>query len=69
MLTENTLYTAGNVVATGYNINHLGVKAIAKQAAKNTSKALICGSQNGHMNQCASDSDTFMTDEKDKKKR
>lgn len=39
--TENTLYAAGNLGVTVYNTNHLGVKAIAKRAAKDTGLAVI----------------------------
>lgn len=41
--TENTLYTVGNVAMTAYNANHLGVKAIAKRAAKETGKEVLRG--------------------------
>ena len=40
-LTEHTLYSAGNIAMTAYNANHLGVKAIAKRAAKDTGKAVL----------------------------
>lgn len=40
-LTENTMYTAGNVAMTAYNADNLGVKAIAKRAAKDTGKAVL----------------------------
>lgn len=40
-LAENTMYTAGNVIMTAHNASHLGMKAIAKRAAKETGKAVI----------------------------
>ena len=40
-LTEHTLFSAGNIAMTAYNANHLGVKAIAKRAAKDTGKAVL----------------------------
>lgn len=39
--TEHALYTVGNAAMTGYNVEHLGVKAIAKRAAKDTGKAVL----------------------------
>ena len=39
--TEHTLYAAGNVGIAAYNFNNLGVKAVAKRAAKDTGKALV----------------------------
>jgi hypothetical protein len=39
--TENALYATGNLGMTAYNANHLGVKAIAKKAAKDTGKAVL----------------------------
>lgn len=38
---DHTLYATGNLAMTGYNVNHLGVKAIAKRAAKDTGKAVL----------------------------
>lgn len=40
-LAEHGLYSAGNIAMTAYNANHLGVKAIAKRAAKDTGKAVL----------------------------
>ncbi|XP_062598431.1 spartin-like isoform X1 [Saccostrea cucullata] len=40
-LSENALYTVGNVAMTAYNVDNLGVKAIAKRAAKETGKELV----------------------------
>ncbi|XP_005091170.1 spartin [Aplysia californica] len=40
-LTENSMYAAGNAVLTAYNANHIGVKAVAKRAAKDTGKAVL----------------------------
>uniref|UniRef100_A0A0B6ZI36 Senescence domain-containing protein n=1 Tax=Arion vulgaris TaxID=1028688 RepID=A0A0B6ZI36_9EUPU len=40
-LTENTMYTAGNVFMTAHNANNLGIKAIAKRAARETGKAVL----------------------------
>ncbi len=39
--TENTLYATGNLGLTVNNARNLGVKAIAKRAAKDTGKAVI----------------------------
>lgn len=39
--TEDTLYTVGGIGMTAYNASHLGVKAIAKRAAKDTAKMTI----------------------------
>lgn len=40
-LSENALYAVGNVAMTAYNVDNLGVKAIAKRAAKDTGKELV----------------------------
>lgn len=40
-LTENTLYTVGNVAMTAYNVDQLGIKALAKRAAKTTGKEVV----------------------------
>ncbi|KAL8576339.1 hypothetical protein ACOMHN_048906 [Nucella lapillus] len=40
-LTENTVYAAGNIAMTAYNADNLGIKAIAKRAAKDTGKAVL----------------------------
>ncbi|OWF51065.1 spartin-like [Mizuhopecten yessoensis] len=40
-LTENTLYTMGNVAMTAYNVDQLGIKALAKRAAKATGKEVV----------------------------
>ncbi|XP_041358797.1 spartin-like isoform X2 [Gigantopelta aegis] len=40
-LTENTLYSVGNVAMTTHHIKNLGIKAVAKRAAKETGKAVI----------------------------
>ncbi|KAK3576396.1 hypothetical protein CHS0354_026729 [Potamilus streckersoni] len=40
-LTENALYAAGNIVMTAHNAKNLGVKALAKRAAKDTGKVLL----------------------------
>lgn len=39
--TENALYATGNIAMTAYNAEHLGVKAVAKRAAKDTGKAVL----------------------------
>ncbi|XP_013404319.1 spartin-like [Lingula anatina] len=39
--TEHSLYTAGHIVMTGYNVKEMGIKAIAKRAAKDTGKAVL----------------------------
>ena len=58
-LTENTVYAAGNLALAAYNVDNLGVKALAKRAAKDTGKAVLQDIQekkraekeaNGHMN-------------------
>lgn len=41
LLTENMLYAGGNIALTAHNANNLGVKAIAKRAAKDTGKAVL----------------------------
>ncbi|XP_076468252.1 spartin-like [Babylonia areolata] len=40
-LAENTVYAAGNIAMTAYNADNLGIKAIAKRAAKDTGKAML----------------------------
>ena len=40
-LTENTMYSAGNVAMTAYSASNLGVKAIVKKAAKDTGRAVL----------------------------
>lgn len=40
-LADNTLYAAGNLAMTAYNVDSLGIKAVAKRAAKDTGKAVI----------------------------
>ncbi|KAL3878358.1 hypothetical protein ACJMK2_030719 [Sinanodonta woodiana] len=40
-LTENALYAAGNIAMTAHNAKNLGVKAIAKRAAKNAGTVLL----------------------------
>lgn len=40
-LTENTLYTVGNVAMTAYNVDQLGIKALAKRAAKTTGTEIV----------------------------
>lgn len=40
-LTENTMYTAGHVAVAAYNVDNLGIKAIAKRTAKETGKAVL----------------------------
>ena len=40
-LAENGLYAIGNTVLTANNVDNLGIKAIAKRAAKDTGKALV----------------------------
>ena len=40
-LAENTVFAAGNIAMTAYNADSLGVKAIAKRAAKDTGKAVL----------------------------
>ena len=44
-LAENGLYAIGNTAMTAYNADNLGVKAIAKRAAKDTGKALLLDSR------------------------
>ena len=39
--TENALYSVGNVGVAYHNVSNLGVKAVAKRAAKDTGKALV----------------------------
>lgn len=39
--TEDGLHTAGNVAYTAYNVNHMGIKAIAKKTATDTGIALV----------------------------
>ena len=41
VLADNSLYTAGNTALAGHNLRNLGVKAIAKRAAKDAGKALV----------------------------
>lgn len=40
-LTDNTLYAVGQTAWAGHNIASLGVKGVAKRAAKDTGKALV----------------------------
>lgn len=40
-VTENALYATGNLAWTAHNANNLGVKAVAKRAAKDTGKAVL----------------------------
>ncbi|XP_066977714.1 spartin isoform X3 [Macrobrachium rosenbergii] len=40
-LTDNTMYAVGQTAMAGHNIASLGVKGIAKRAAKDTGKALV----------------------------
>ena len=40
-LTDNSLATVGNIGVSAHNFNHLGVKALAKRTAKDTSKVVI----------------------------
>ncbi|KAL4229931.1 Spartin [Mactra antiquata] len=40
-LTENALYATGNLALTAHNANNLGIKAVAKRAAKDTGKAVL----------------------------
>uniref|UniRef100_A0A2P2I2L0 Spartin-like n=1 Tax=Hirondellea gigas TaxID=1518452 RepID=A0A2P2I2L0_9CRUS len=40
-LTDNTMYAVGQSAMAGYNIASLGVKGVAKKAAKDTGKALV----------------------------
>jgi len=40
-LSENTLYSVGNLALTAHNANNFGVKAIAKRAAKDAGKAVV----------------------------
>lgn len=40
-LAENGLYAIGNTVLTVNNVDNLGIKAVAKRAAKDTGKALV----------------------------
>lgn len=48
-LTENTVYAAGNLAMTAYNADNLGIKAIAKRAAKDTGKAVLKDIQEKNM--------------------
>jgi hypothetical protein len=41
LLAENGLYAIGNTVLAANNVDNLGIKAIAKRAAKDTGKALV----------------------------
>lgn len=41
VFTEHALYATGNIAMTAHNANNLGVKAIAKRAAKDTGKAVL----------------------------
>ncbi|GFR73085.1 spartin-like [Elysia marginata] len=41
ILTENTMYAAGHVAVTAYNVDNIGVKALAKRTAKETGKAVL----------------------------
>ncbi|XP_052251062.1 spartin-like [Dreissena polymorpha] len=49
--TENTLYSVGNIAMTAHNANNLGVKAIAKRAAKDAGKAVLSDLAVKHKNQ------------------
>lgn len=40
-LADNTLYAVGQTAMAGHNITSLGVKGVAKRAAKDTGKALL----------------------------
>ncbi|GFN94215.1 spartin-like [Plakobranchus ocellatus] len=40
-LTENTMYAAGNVAMAAYNVDNIGIKAVAKRTAKETGKAVL----------------------------
>ena len=40
-LTDNTMYAVGQSAMLGHNISSLGVKGVAKRAAKDTGKALV----------------------------
>ncbi|XP_068216967.1 spartin isoform X2 [Palaemon carinicauda] len=40
-LTDNTMYAVGQTAMAGHNIASLGIKGIAKKAAKDTGKALV----------------------------
>ena len=40
-MTHNALYATGNVALTTNNVRNLGVKAIAKRAAKDAGKAVV----------------------------
>lgn len=41
LLTENGLYAIGNAALAVNNVDNLGIKAVAKRAAKDTGKALL----------------------------
>ena len=40
-MTQNTLYSVGNVALTAHHVKNLGIKAVAKKAAKETGKAVL----------------------------
>ncbi len=40
-LTENALYATGGIAMTAYNASNIGVKAMAKRAAKDTGRAVV----------------------------
>lgn len=40
-MTNHSLYAAGNLAMVAYNIDSLGIKAVAKRAAKDTGKAVL----------------------------
>ena len=45
-LAEDSMYTAGNTIMTVYNTGGIGVKAVAKRAAKDTGRAVLEDIQN-----------------------
>lgn len=51
LLTENTLFAAGNVAMTAHNADNLGIKAIAKRTAKATGKAVLHDIKEVHKSQ------------------
>ena len=75
-LAENTVFAAGNIAMTAYNADNLGIKAIAKRAAKDTGKAVLqdlhekkgAGSPtNGHVNGASFDGGSHDNEKKSEK--
>ncbi|CAL4109579.1 unnamed protein product [Meganyctiphanes norvegica] len=65
-LSENTLYAVGQTAMVGHNISSLGVKGVAKRAAKDTGKALVFQRESGAVGGIPeSSNDGFMMVEKE----